>query len=550
MDNLKPDEVVFNDQIDTSVDGDSLSNSKIWNYTPSLNNGNFNGEISYDLRTLMGSDGYLNLREGFVSIPFSTTVSAASAPANSAVLNGSSFGLKSGCWNFIDSISLYHSGTEIISSQPYQNISKSGQILMTWDKNDLQKIGQTCMFNLDGQSSIKFSATATKSGDGYYNNLVRNNKTDEFLLFQENENKGLFERLKFTNFNYDSDGVAPSSKSLPRCKKIGKNYFTQGTAANGSYHYLVNIPLRFLHDAFDKYPLIKGNSQIRLVLRYNACKTVITTGTDAGELNMVSHTQTYGQTNPIIMLSADTNNPNAAPLGLADTAAKEITITTGVSTTSFDQTDALLWAPSYNLNPKYEKRLLSNHNKEIRYNDIFSHQILNVSDNASANEILTTSIQNPKFVMIVPYANTTSGVYVSLTGIPEFNSIFTTSPTTTLPDGALSVQNLQVNLNNRNIYSSPIKYSYEHFLQEIQNIGMNGGIETNMNSGLINESNFSQYSYIITDLSHQKPEDDNRTKSISVSFQNQSGVAVDYYCFIIYEKRVSINILTGEVTKL
>ena len=80
------------------------------------------------------------------------------------------------------------------------------------------------------------------------------------------QNKGRAERMKFTSFNPAAAEIA-NYKTAANCNVSAKNYCTVATDKI-TYFVTANLPCKFLHDIFDKLPIVKS-AYIRLILNLN-----------------------------------------------------------------------------------------------------------------------------------------------------------------------------------------------------------------------------------------------------------------------------------------
>jgi len=548
------DDVLFEDAIDqlTVDDINPTTNEKRVNYITDQNNGSYSGEITFDATPLVGGDTYIAWKEAFIQIPFKTTLTLG-AEAAAEVPTSFAIGIKNGWYQFIDSISVYVNGKELVSQTPYSNMIINAMQMMKMTQDELQLKSATLGLYPDDGGATLWSKTATSSGDGFYNNrdgtpfvstLAGSFFSSDYI------NDGMRKRQSKTTAFTPTTCTLPSMNTPAKCKAAGKNYHTPAAKTTGTehkWHYLVNLPLNVLSDLFEQYPLVKGG-QVRIVLRYNAGTSTMLTA--AAALSMKTHTQTYGHTQPIMVASAVSGG-----IGLFAAAnTSDVVITTAVSTDSFNITSARLYATSYRLNPQYEARLLSSTpKKEIRYLDVFNQNVNNITNGSSVNQILTTSITNPKFVIVMPFANTSTSTEhfaaAAMAGVPCYQSLFDTAPSTTLPYGVSACANFQVNVANKNMFNSSLQYNFESFQEEIQKIGLNGGIGAQC-SGLLDVSSWNFHNYMVCDVSRRLIEDDGSRKSVSVSFTNSSGISCDYVCFILYEKVINVDLTTGDVERL
>jgi hypothetical protein len=127
-------------------------------------------------------------------------------------------------------------------------------------------------------------------------------------------------------------------------------------------------------------------------------------------------------------------------------------------------------------------------------------------------------------------------------------SAFDSVPATSGP--FCELQQLQVYLGNSPIYQNPIQMSYEAYLQEIQELGANGGHLEGQTSGLLSQTLWEQnHRFYSIDLSRRLKSQDGSSQSIQVSFQNASpNYDMKIITMAFYEKAWSINTGLGQIT--
>ena len=93
--------------------------------------------------------------------------------------------------------------------------------------------------------------------------------------------------------------------------------------------------------------------------------------------------------------------------------------------------------------------------KKVNYLNCYAGQ-QNSQQNASLSFQLSSSLNNIKYIALIPFSKTSSGYFVSTTNIKQFQSPFDSAPWTCQP-GA-SIRNFQVMVGNENVFSKPHDY--------------------------------------------------------------------------------------------
>lgn len=578
-------------QIDDMIHGDnqdtwrSYTSDKNYTYVTDQQNGSYSNQVSWDLTSVVNQNSWLSIQEGYILMPFSTTLAIPSS--NGATLTAPSnftpnmVSLKNNFINFVDSLQVFVNGEQLIDQTTYSNMPLNLMDLLTMSQDDLTVEGPGLNIFPDTTTSIRYATAATINGDGYSNNMYLsafNTTATINTIDYSNMNEGLKKRnLNISSVNPAATGgvsvnsVANSIGGVPPAFSTGTNNYTQilspyfsqaangGVAVEGTWNYIVYLPLKRLSEVLFKYPLIKG-SQIRLVLNFNAGVATVTTNTDStnAKLKFKSYNNTAGNVNPV-MLNSNYINPITST-----SVAGDLTLTTRIQTQTVAKVatttaqkgyaalpNCRIYIPNYKINPTYEERILANRVQRIRYMDWYQQPIINVANGTGYSQTLTTALTNVKCLFILPFQNgsTSGNLFASTTG-SQWQSPFDTAPSTTMPGAMLAFQNFNVQVSGINIFNQNSNYTYDIWVQEVQRLGLNGGTSKELASGLVDLNSWNWSPFIVADLSRRTLDADGTYQSVTVQGTNNTGVAVDLFCFIGFEKEIEIDVLTGAVKKI
>lgn len=345
-------------------------------------------------------------------------------------------------------------------------------------------------------------------------------------------------------------GGNPEINTTALANQIGKNYQTDNAGAAAArvwqWNIMATIRLKDIADFFDKVPLIEG-AFMRFTINYTTAASVASGPT----MVTTSITQRTGRTNPLLLTSSAANNPLNGTV--ANGGGGVFSVSCGVvSTTSpASFTNALLpycrlYVPAYIMNPTYESQLISiSPRREIVYTDIYNFNITNIGAGASFNSILINGIVNPKYLVAMPYLTGTAADTGLAIAANTYQSVFDTAPATTAPLAA-STQ-FQVRIGGQNAFQQNFQYDFETFINETSSINAaNGVLSTGVVNGLIGHYEWENaYRYYCRDISRRLPSEDSVPKSVVVQGINNTSKSMDYVCFIIYKRRIVVDMLTG-----
>jgi hypothetical protein len=520
-----------------------------------VNGGVYNGQINLDTSTLASSRKWCDYSSAYLEIPFIIAMKSSVDISATAAANSFAMGLKCGAYQLIDSIQVDYNNTNVIQQQPFTNFYVQYKMMTSLSEDDVKKWGPSILFAPDSSGSITFSAGGNGSGQGTCNNIV--NSASPFFDYTrfDTHNEGYLKRLKMTGY----EPAAPSGSnteinSATLCNNVALNYFTNnagGGAANIYYWNVVAIvKLSSLSDFFSKLPVVKGGF-LRFSINYNSTAQTITTvgASPVTSMTITTSTQLSGRTNPMMLTSGIVDNP------LEDLLAGVLSISCGVRSTSIGATTVTnpilsscrLYVPAYTMNPSYEAQLLSARPvREVVYQDIYNYVISNKS--GDFNEVITNGIVSPQQIVVIPVLNNAAG-NAATASLTPYQSPFDSCPGTTAPFAAIT--NFNVVVSGRNVFQSAFRYDFEQFMNETAgNNSLNGGISTGLSSGLIGQLEWSSgYRYYSVDLSRRLPLEDDVPVSISVQGTNNTSKIMDYIVFVSYNRRITIDMLTGALQR-
>jgi len=553
-------------------------------------NQNYNSNQSViDTSQLANSNKYLSYREAYFLMPMLLTLSTTDgvfAPATGATSSDYAIGLKNWFGSIIHSFTLDYNGTTIIQQTPFINMWNAFKLMTSLSWNDVITQGSTIGFYPDDPLSWGYWATADTQGQGVVNNVntpsnavVQLNISSAFNIFQAGRgNSGLSRRQQFINFDLDGNpGDTTYGTLFPQtaCNNLWKSYIIKkqnravGTTGLLEIAITATVYLKHIHSFFSMTPLLKGVFMKMTMNLNNTTTTFGVTGTAVAvpvttAIALKTVSVPVGGINPIMIASGSTG-AGGFNMGAITATGAEATYTATLSVGAQSLNSAVsgitgyvrsplaqsvnLYVPAYTFNPVFEQAYLSSPIKQIKYTDVYQYQVLNVgATSGQFNNLLTNGIANIKSVLIVPFYSATAGsANTGLpTGIPVYQSPF--DPAGAGPTSPLCLlTNFNVVVSGQNAIYNTERYAFEQFNNQLygQN-AVNGGMTDGITSSLINSLGFEmEYCYYYVNVSRMLPVEESVPKSIQIIGTNNTGKAIDLWCFIEYGVEVSIDILTG-----
>lgn len=581
---MSSDKLVFD--LSQEVEGSSnVFVKKDWLNILDNQNQNYNSnQCVIDTSQLSNSNKYLSYREAYVMMPMMLTLSTTNgvfAPATTATSSDFAIGLKNWFGSIIHSFTLDYQGTTIIQQTPYLNMWNCFKLMTSLSWNDVITSGSTIGFYPDNPLSWTYWAAANTSGQGVANNgntpanaVVQGSVSTVFNIYEAGRgNTGFARRQQYINFDLNGNpGDTQYGVLFPAvaCNNLWKSYIynKQNYATGGLIQIAISatIYLKHIHSFFSMAPLLKGVFMKMTMNLNNTSVVVNVVGTNnvastPSAVSLVSVANAVGGTCPLMLASSSALNGGVNMGGITADAVNPAQYTATLSvgakclnnsvagllgyTTSPLSQSVFLYVPAYTFNPVFEQAYLSSPVKQIKYTDIYQYQIFNISANSGTiNNLITNGIANIKSVLVIPFHAAANNV--ALPGLPIHQSPF--DPAGCGPTSPLCLlTNFNVVISGQNAIYNTEKYGFEQFNNQLygQN-AVNGGMTDGLTSGLFNSLGFEmEYCYYYVNVSRMLPVEESVPKSVQIIGTNNTGKAIDLYCFVEYGVDVSIDILTG-----
>ena len=528
----------------------------------------------------------INQTPAFVTNVPSTGSTAPCTPANWA------FGLKNWLGSIVHSFSCDMNGTTIIQSTSYSGMWNTFQMITSFSYNDFTSWANIGFYPDTAQSAaVTLAATATPSGQGSVNNFNGPAPTQVDASGKYNTtpvtNLGFFTRQQYWNFspmagatlnynggtptNYYSqygallNGGIQTNGQQNACTQMYKSYIfnlvnsgAATTAAPGVYQQAITgiIKLKHLHSFWQEIPLMKGVF-FKLTLNLNQTYYQVTKYTD-NTLSLSNMTSPLGGVNTLCWASSQ----KGATGGIISTGSGSSPLPAAVYTCSIAvggkvlcplQTglpnvisspmlqSVMLSLPSYTFNPVFETSYLSQSVKTVVYNDLYQYFIPSVPASTNFNNLITNGIAGIQSVLVLPFYTPTAN-----DGINPIQSPFGMEgggPSSPL----CLINNFNVIVSGAQMIYQTEKYTYEQFTQQLYGYNqLNGGLNDEINSGLINQIDFDMcYNYYYVNCARKLPIEQSVPMSVNIVGQNMSTRDIQLYVFICYQTQISLDVLTG-----
>jgi hypothetical protein len=533
------------------------------------------GQVLFDLSTLASADGYVDMSEAVIQLPWSAWCACYNGTGAAMVAQTGNvpMGLSLKPFGLVNSIRVELDGKTIHSSQINQNVKDLFMTQATWSNEKAEKEGPFIGFSKDSSESLEFKTAASTSGIGFCNNAQYMPTAATYSVADSKSyadaygiNTGLVKRSLWTGKTADGSFYTSTTPLY----NAGQSAYLRQTlfgVASHTWSGVCNVRLGDISDWFHKVPMTRGArymltlyvNQATVGLRINGdaspgATTISANSIDINTLNLVGSSNTtpfmIGNSAASDALSAVTCVAAASQsvtlgMGIGTVSAQALNVAgTVVSTSTLTHpimTACRLSVPMYQLVPSVEALYLESRVKSIKYLDLYSYINQNVSASGSFNYTIANAVVNPKLLIVVPVAR------VSGIGNAKLSSSLV-SPFCPLGADPVILYNYNVQVSGKNIYQSNQQYDYQAWLNELSLLGVNAGM-SDIVSGLIGyfDWTYGQNRYYVTNLERRLPSNNSTAYSINILGQNTCAYAVDLLSFILYEKEGKLDVMTGRV---
>jgi hypothetical protein len=572
---------------------------KQWNYINDINSGVYtqsNTLVQFDLTSIYNSGQFSDASDLFLTIPIVMQAAwASTAGAIQPPVTGHSalLALKTNFQHLIHQIEVVANGKVVNDTQPFISFYEHFKLASQMSQNDLKQFGPSLGFapaGLDNEKSVQWSGdvgAAANSGLGLSNNKAFGNNTlavdTPSLPGAQNANAintALTQRAtRITDASataYGGQGIygsfaatGTSPAQIMTATQLGlefKPYYSV-VSNNMVWQDLAVIPLKYLCDVLDKMGLVKKLDLILRIYMNTGSLAVDAVGaaTPTSALRAI-RSSTFVNTVPFTINSLGTNAPVAS--GGIPAAATILacglyvgrSVNTQFSaTTPFSFTAVSHFMPAcrcyYSLVKLEPSRALAyieeNRAKQVVYESVLFNQYSNIPAGGSFSQLVQSGIKNPLGIAMIPFispatlGNSTTTL-TALVGGEQWQSPYDTCPGTFSP---ISLTNLQVALGGVNMLQSTLYYTFENFLEQVALAESLTSTDLGIGTGLISQSWWEMNRVYWVDLARGREADKASMRNLTISFNNNSSVAISLLVFTVYLDKIVVDVETGIVKK-
>lgn len=523
-------------------DHTALFQAKRWTHVvdSSSSNGQFSSQLQFDLNTLSSQNQWTDLSQAYIQFPVKITITGSTKLDN---ITNYAACIKNGFHNFVDSVQLTLNSATIETSQIYTNVNTSFKILTEWSQDELRKYGPSLGIALDDFSNTTNDATAAASFD----NLTATTFAPAFCgaTYPTYTNTGFKERVKHLNTS------ATAGLAFATCGTLNQNakgsVQTANNVATDAFvaFYLATIRLKDVCDSVAKCPPIRGLKGYLYINLNTATVSYTATATTGEPTAAITKVANFGRTMPVMVDKLLVNG--AANSNVVIKAEVSGAASSTLTSAKPAMTNARLYTPYYVASPEVDRML--SQKKTFRYNALFTTTV-NIPATSSVNTTITPGISNANRLIMLPILtgdSATAGVAGYLDA-PELSPFDIAGCGGSSPFAAL--QQLQVMVANQPMFQQPVSFDHEAFLQEVAQIGQDGGLNSEGGSGLLSQRLWNQmYRYYTVDIGRRIQGDDGASKSIQLQCYNPCKTAMRLVCIVWHEREITVDTSMGTITQ-
>lgn len=517
----------------------AVQNKSVVELVDTMNGSYSAGQINYNLTQLATNKGFIDWNAAHIVLPATLTVKASGPHFTPEDWNVFSVSLKNCVYQLIHSLQLTCNGQALVSSQQWTGIIQTYLLLSSWSQDDQTLLGPEYLFAKDSSDSIEYNTVLGETNNRIVAGLQTNVRNPGGVC---PANEGRLKRVKFSAVGL-TDDIMLKFATAAHIQNSRRNSCTTTDATTITYELQYVIPLKGLHDVFEKIPLCRGSVWGLTINTHLPCESTVV----VSAASVVSAPTSVQIQNGIMPFQLTTPVVGAASCGLNLAAATTIGVRCTIGNTRM--TNSVIRIPLYELSPQAETAYLEKPVRTIRYLDFLSSQ-LKTAPNATLNSQLICP-GRARIRRMVLFPTIDSGdVEIAYNGSGKCSapaSLFSSSPATAAP--FVSVTNLNVQLSGRAIYPEPKQYSYQSWLDEVKgSASINGLFTHGLTSGLVNRHDYETcYGVVDIDLSRHLASEDEVAHQVSINMNVQSAANLVWYIYLFYEQSVDLDCDSGQI---
>jgi len=549
-----------------------------YNYINDINSGIYQNSsltlIQHDLSSIFNSSVWTNTASHFLVIPIVRTCEAF-ATNNHVNLTDKDFyltSIKNGNASLIHQIDMQINGSVVQQLSPFHGIWSNIKLASELSDDDLNLMGASLgLLELDNPNSMTYQTTATNyySTPGIANNYV--NGTPYLTVNSATVTAGQTPGSGLSNGAIQRKILL--NKILSTASRQNLSAINNSTSAQSEFLPSFEISssgvaiwkdycIIFMKDIVDAMNHIGMVRRLDGILRiYVNTGFVSCGGFTNGQMIFDPQYSTFSDVCPLMinnisnsLTSTDSipaatvtslncglfvaRPPNYTFVGYGGNGSSNFSTTPGSASA---MVASRYYFNQITVNPSLALEYMSaNNNKEVIYDSMLYNTFVNIGQGANFSQLIQSGISNIKAILIMPL------ISKSQIGFSGFSSPF--DPCGGMGGHPISLTNLQIAVGGTNQFSTSLSYTFETFVEQLSKFNKQSSSEYGVESGLWSYQYWLNNRLYLCNV--RSTEDDlNTPRNVTISFKNNSLVAIDIIVFCVYDTKLTINVSTGIVSK-
>lgn len=535
-----------------------------YNFINDINSLSYNNQsqslVQYDLSGLYNSSNFSDTSTHFILIPILRCAEALDVTPAKVALTQAHYNLttlKNLNTCLIHQVDLILGGKTVHQLTPFTNLATGVRLLSELSNDDLTLYGNVLGISaVDNPNSMTYMATATNL---YASPSIANNRIVGTPYQTGDASVGTTQGAGLANnalqlksgINRAVGAVFSGLQSIAGISQLREEFQPTFEIVNGQAvwtDYCV-IFLKDILDAMDKIGVIRRLDGI-LRLYVNTGFTRVVYPAD-NQMTFVNGNTTFTDTCPIMVNYM--NAVNAIPVANVRSLNVGVFIGAAPSYTFNGTTFSGITHPLRSSRYYYNQLTIqpslaldyisSNSSKTVIYENYLFNTFINIGGGNTFSQLIQSGVTNIKAIILMPFISST---VAGADGFPAWKSPF--DPVGGCAGHPCSLTNLQVQIGGVNVLSTSLNYSFENFVQQVSKFNKQSSSEYGVESGLISQQFWNNNRFYLVNV--RSTEDDlNTPRNVVISFKNNSLLAIDVVCFVVYEDKLTINVATGIINK-
>jgi hypothetical protein len=191
----------------------------------------------------------------------------------------------------------------------------------------------------------------------------------------------------------------------------------------------------------------------------------------------------------------------------------------------------------------------NNRSKQLTWTSVLTNTFAGIGAGTSVSYLVQSGVTAVKGVWILPFISASTNGLIT-TGTTAYQALpfaqalspYDTAPATTAP---ISLLNLQVSIGGVNVLSNTLNFSYENFLEQMNDYEAINGQDLGLSCGLVSQDWWEYNRMYYVNCERAQLADTMTPRNVNVTFTNNSLQTIDCLIFTEYVRSAVLDVDTG-----